>query len=392
MKNKFFVILAIIALAGFVVTLDYGDVWAQQEGPPEPFDEAKHIIRVEYSTDSLGPGLTPDVDENGAADPRQVLYTLPPDALGFPPPGDTYDFCDSIDVDAIANRGDYLFWNLATEPPNHPWNTANLLVSFEYDPDLAGGVVGDNIAVYSEDILGNTSPRWIHNLLPPPPKPPNLDRDGKTLNDTLELDGLELWGPPGADDADYYSLIGDPIPDGGVPAVKYSVFCINPPDTHVQIPYIPHSVIVAAVTSAALDTVPGEGHYEGPEELVDLDALMVWDMPVVGTWGADDAIIFSIRAAGNWDGGEIVVLEFGAAPRFLNHGGHAWNTAFGVSGAFNLAVATEEVDAIEAYPYLSSIPPGTPTLTEWGLIVLVALLIASTVFVILKRRKAVVRA
>jgi hypothetical protein len=33
--------------------------------------------------------------------------------------------------------------------------------------------------------------------------------------------------------------------------------------------------------------------------------------------------------------------------------------------------------------------PGTPTLTEWGLIILVALLIGSTVFIMLRRRKAV---
>jgi hypothetical protein len=42
MKSKFFVIVAIIALVGFVVTLDYGNVWAQQEAPKwEELEEGK---------------------------------------------------------------------------------------------------------------------------------------------------------------------------------------------------------------------------------------------------------------------------------------------------------------------------------------------------------------
>ena len=126
--------------------------------------------------------------------------------------------------------------------------------------------------------------------------------------------------------------------------------------------------------------------YVGPS--VDLDALMVWDVDPLGTWSNGDAIIFSIRGAGNWDGGEIVVKEFSVAgARFLNHGDHLWNTAFDVQTAFG--VDTEEVDAIEAYPTWYQ---QTPTLTQWGLIILVALLIASGVFIMLRRRKAAIPA
>lgn len=119
---------------------------------------------------------------------------------------------------------------------------------------------------------------------------------------------------------------------------------------------------------------------------------MTWDTPPYGEWGPGDSIIFSIRntkPTGNWDGGEIVVKLFDVAGgSFLNHGGHLWNTAFTVAAKFG--VDTEEIDAIEAF---SGGPHSqTPTLTGWGLIILIALLIASTVFILLRRRKPVVPA
>jgi hypothetical protein len=101
-------------------------------------------------------------------------------------------------------------------------------------------------------------------------------------------------------------------------------------------------------------------------------------------WDTDDIIIFSIRASGNWDGGEIVVLPFGGPASFLNHGGQIWNTAFDVATAFG--VSTQEVDAIEALP----IPPGGPVLTEWGIMILVILLLISASFIMLKRKKTAV--
>jgi hypothetical protein len=223
---------------------------------------------------------------------------------------------------------------------------------------------GTGTSVYMEDIGANTSPKWSQV---------DLVNDTKTVD---ELDGLEVWGPYGSDDADYYSLIGDPV-DPGLGA-KVSVFYWSPP-AGPSIFYVPHSDIVNAVRSLG---------FTGDSLFVDLDALMVWDGDYDQVWNDPDMIIFSIRESGNWDGGEIVVLPFGGPASFLNHGGHLWNTAFGVGAAFD--VPTEEVDAIEAYPQQPR--PQTPALTAWGLVVLVALLIVSTVFVLLKRRKAVIRA
>ena len=344
MKSKFFVIVAIIALVGFVVTLDYGEVWAQQQGPSEPFDSTKGCIPVEFSTD-------PDVDTSGNPDPQQVLYSRW--GLVY----NAFDFGDGDDVDALANGKDALFQDLIQ-------NRAKLLVSFQNDPGWRNPPP-DYIAIFMEFTWGYVVPLCAQR---------HIDINGVHLpNDgTRELDGLEAWGQPTDFDADHYSLIGDP----GNP--KVSVFYYDPITT-ISTPYVYHSVIVAAVVALG---------YEGPEELVDLDALMVWDEPPVSTWSAGDEIIFSIRAAGNWDGGEIVHMSYSKGAQFLNHGKHLWNTDFTVAYHFQLNPPTEEVDAIEAYPQRWRVP----ALTHWGLIILVALLIASTVFVMLKRRKAAVRA
>jgi hypothetical protein len=72
--------------------------------------------------------------------------------------------------------------------------------------------------------------------------------------------------------------------------------------------------------------------------------------PLPGIWDEGDAVLFSIRPFNAWDGGEVVYWEFGAAPEFLVHGGHRWDTAFDVAGTFGVNVAHENVDALEAIP------------------------------------------
>lgn len=372
MKNKLFLLLAIIAVMGFVVSLNYAEALAQQQqAPPVPLDEAKCMIPVEFSdyTDRMAETGIPTPADWGlnGADPRQVLYTEPPDVPGPLYPCNTFDFSDIEpgEVDALANGGDALFYELRR-------NQATLLVSFQGDPPSAG----IPIAVWYELPVvppgpNSTGPRWAKF---------QLVNDPNTLND---LDALEVWGPNDStglcdgDDADFYSLQGDP---GGV-----SIFWYNKANG-VSTPYVFQPVIQAAVVSLG---------YTGPT--VDLDALMLYEnLGILGDhiWNTGDTIIFSIRAAGNWDGGEIVVLGWNAVPGagafFLYHDSHTWNTAFPVATTFDLDPATEEVDAIEAYPY--NYPTQTPTLTQWGLIILVALLIASTVFIVLRRRKAVVPA
>jgi hypothetical protein len=348
MKNKLFLLLVIIAAVGIAVVLSYGKVWAQQEGPTEPFDEAKALIPVEF-TDYLDDSASNPGGAIIGPDPLQVLFTQPPDAPGAPYPSNTFDYGDYYEVDALANRGDYLTLQLACIDSTR---FATLLLSFAGDP---GGVAVWYETPRAPAIRG---PLWTKTALCSPPT--NFD----------DLDALEVWGPSAADDADRYSMQTDAV--GGVSVFSWPG----------AVPYIPHAVIAAAVAALGGPSNPAD---------VDLDALMVWDMGTQGAWGTGDVIIFSIRAAAPWDGGEIVVLQNGVAPSYLNHGGHLWNTAFGVAAAFNLDPPTEEVDAIEAYPWF--VPGGkTPTLTEWGLIILVALLIASTVFIVLRRRKAAVPA
>lgn len=327
---------------------------------------------VEFSTDTLGPILFGDHNAAAVPDPQQVLYT---EAWGRNWPIDAFDFSDidSNEVDALANGQDALFCKIA-DPSGR---RANLLVSFEHDPVWTFAPGLGNIAVYLENAARRGFPLWSHLA---------LDMFGTVLpDDSLELDAMEVWGGP-VFDADYFSLIGDPVAPG--PGVKYSVFYW----THVanvSTPYVPHTAIVTAVTHPAMDENDG-AHYEGNIDSVDLDGLMVWDAALDRVWNTGDTIIFSIRAAGNWDGGEIVVLPFGGPPRYLFHDGHFWNTAFPVQATFDLAVATEEVDAIEAFPWYGGCR--TPTLTQWGLIILIALLVVSTVFVMLRRRKAAVPA
>jgi hypothetical protein len=366
MKNKLFLLLAIIAVMGIAVVLNYGKLWAQQEGPPEPFDETKATTPVEFTT-------FPDVKSGGGAPPPEGLFTVPPDAVGTPNPANAFTYpYGNNQVDALANKGDYLFWQLIR-------NRANLLVSFQGDPNYLGPPVIGPVAVFMEDNGGGRLPKW--NQKEPPPlktQPYGLDKDALTLNPSHELDALEVWGPLDSDDADMYSLQGDPmIPAAGDPER------ISVRKQWNGLWYIRHSTIQAAVTALG---------WTGDPDNIDLDALMVWNVTDSENWGTGDSIIFSIRATGNWDGGEIVVLRFGPpqTQHFLVHGGVTWNTALPIATLFNLSPATEEVDAIEAYP---GGPTGiTPTLTEWGVIILVALLVASTAFILLRRRKSAVPA
>ena len=130
-------------------------------------------------------------------------------------------------------------------------------------------------------------------------------RDNPNFDD---LDALETYGPDQNDDANRASYMGDP---GG-----FSVWDWN---GGAPAGWFPKADIVAAIATLG---------WSGDEESVDIDALMT----------SSDEIIFSIRANGNWDGGELVVMTLGN-PRgaaFLNHGMHLWNTAFNVQAAFGV--------------------------------------------------------
>jgi len=157
----------------------------------------------------------------------------------------------------------------------------------------------------------------------------------------------------GGDDANMFSLLGDPgsgaFP-GGVAVWQYNSMM------HRSLPYI---------TTAALKAAIGIGDdLKYPEQDIDLDALMVYESEA--KWegeeygfefgydytgnGPPDSIMFSLREnqsiGGSFDGGEIWVWTFGGPAVFLVHGGEVWNTAHMVGADFG--VGTEEIDALEA--------------------------------------------
>jgi hypothetical protein len=188
------------------------------------------------------------------------------------------------------------------------------------------------------------------------------------------LDALETYGPE--DDANIASFVDDAESDTSV--WEYDITKTPPYKGWIE-----HDKIVAAVNALG-PTVVNESNIE-------LDALMACQ--------DQDTIIFSIVATFDedgdtlWHGGELIVMDVNdpEGADWLNHGGHDWDHDFLPDTAF-AGVNTNEVDAIEAWDGHLPGNPGVPTLTNWGLIVLLALLILSGIYVIYQRRKGVARA
>lgn len=206
----------------------------------------------------------------------------------------------NIEVDALANTGDAFYQQVAF------FNSAALLFSIAGDPGNAGNPAG-KIAVHAEDDLGGMS-IWAYNNIPGP----TVNGLAGTVND---LDGLEVWGPDF--DTNAFSIFGD-----GAGIAVYDL------------------AGGALVTTAQLVTmlIP---FGLGPNDRVDLDALMM---------GFNDgavSILFSIRANGTFDGGEIWVGNVGTlTASYLLHGGRVWDTANNVAALTQCN--TEEIDALEA--------------------------------------------
>ncbi len=342
----------VVSIAFTVLILaSSSDVTAQQEvvgGTRVP---------VEYSNlpDEMAAGCIQD-----GADPHQVLYTEPIDGPGCPYILDTFDFNVTehlaADVDALANCQDAYFAELIAWPSS----VVDLLISFEGDPPVPGS------AVYYEMRGGAVGRLWSQVSL--------CNAGGGVDGSVEDVDGLELWGELDIDDANMFSLVGDP---GGISVWS---FLGDPP---LPVPYISRATIFAAVQSLG---------FTGVEAQVDVDAIMVWNEHCDGEWGVAgaDTIVFSIRAAANWDGGEIVELRnLGVGPNeafFLDHGGHLWDTAFSVAAAFG--VTTEEVDGIEA-AFVEALPRegDIPTVSDWGLIILMLMLLTAGALYIVRRSR-----
>jgi hypothetical protein len=358
--------MIVILFAAALLLLISNGAWAQQQGEGE-----KRLYHTVEYTDRTDDTTIADSAHNGA-DPGQVLLTTVSDFPGPPKPKcSSFDYditTNTQQVDALANAGDAYYLDMRRD-------VADLLVSFEGDPG--------NIAVWWEAAaipppqpIPPRRPMWVHD---------SLSNQGAANPDPNfhDLDALETYGPGDADDANRCSFQGDFSTTG-----SYSVWKYGTPPTG----WILQADIVTALQSLG---------WSGTESWVDVDALMVSEYSFEHPGGE---IIFSIVATGKWaggtinaHGGELIVMPV-AAPAsayFLTHGGHLWDFNFRPDTAFN--VPTCEIDGIEAWGPIEDDPPPdgdgkVPALTNWGLLVLLVLLILSGIYVIYHRRKGVVRA
>lgn len=258
-----------------------------------------------------------DRDAAGVLDPQQVVAW---DGSGGV--RDSFDYTgtqpaplnqQNQGVDGLASGGDALFQAVRD-------NQAALLFSAEGDPDIyferATGFVG---ALAGFGV-------WATAL------------DIDAMNPPIDTDALEVWGGDNADDSDRYSLDGDPFLPG---AGKVAVWSFTPAIG----PSAPHTMTTDL--AAAMDLQFGGPGVGGPlwsqlVELMDVDAIMTFGTQV--TYSIRPLFIPGTPIA--FDGGEIFEYDGpGIATRFLNHGGHLWDTAFDVRGTFH--VNNENIDAIE---------------------------------------------
>ncbi len=334
-----------VLLTVLVLVLYAGVVWAQQGLPVDTTQ-----VPVEYSNlfDERALGCVHD-----GIEPQQVLYTEPLDLPGCPFVANGFDFAvlglELVDVDALANCQDHYFDAVLS-------NISDLLLSFAGDaPDPPGK------AVYYEKPAGTVGVLWSQM---------NLCNNGGGVDGSVEdVDALELWGQLSDNDANMFSLDGEP---GGVSVWSYLG------SSPVARPYIWQTTIWGAAQTL--------GFLGNPTD-ADVDAMMVFDAACDTAFSdTGDMIIFSIKAAANWDGGEIVVLPMGGPPFFLNHGGHLWDTAHAIAADF--LVGTDEVDAIESAANVDILPmqEKIPTVSEWGMIVLILLMVSFGVMLIVRRR------
>jgi hypothetical protein len=265
-----------------------------------------------------------DRDAAGAPDPEQVVAW---DGSGGV--RDSFDYSGTrpvpldqdIEVDGIGAGGDALFQALRD-------NQAALLFSVETDPNI----------MFERETGLPASPAgfgvWATAL------------DIDAMNPPLDTDGLEVWGSDQNDDSDRYSLAGDPPLAG---AGKVAIWSFTPPLG----PSAPHTQ--TSDLAAAMDMQYGGPGVGGPVwshlvELMDVDAIMTFGPRVTFSIRPLDLAPFSTPGGPllpTFDGGEIFEYDSAAVPtRFLNHGGHLWDTAFDVRGTFHLN--HENIDAIEA--------------------------------------------
>ena len=249
------------------------------------------------------------VDKNqfGNPDAMQVLMW---DGQGGVADTFDYDGFDSApggEVDALANCRDALYHAVINDQASLLWSTTADPQIYREKP---GPCACKAAAVWATPNQINAS---------------TYDDGTPHLTD---VDGLEVWGEETVDDANRYSLAGDP---GGTAVWAY-LGGVN------STPWLSDADIMAALNA----------EFEFGLTCIDLDAMMTWDADC-GTGefdiNAGDSIMFSLAPVGNLDGGEIFVWDAQGA-RYLYHGCHLWDTpnvVLGYAGS-----ACENVNALEA--------------------------------------------
>ena len=289
--------LVIAALVAFVATPAMANHFPYVSTPPYAVPMAGDAVPVPM--DVPGKEYTDFLDENVAhvADPLQVLMWD-----GQAGVDDTFDYTGSSvpdeEVDALANSGDVLFDEVTGD-----------LCAMLFSVTSLGDIWYERRQVAVGDMWASGAATGGV------PAPNHINHIG--VGDT---DALEVWGPEGDNDADNFSLSGDPF---GVSVYKYT------PGTHTSAALFTQAQIAGALGRPDLENV------------IDLDAMMLDSL---------GGILFSIAPVDVFDGGEVWVWD-GVTPgaaTFLTHGGHLWDTAFQVAATYNLP--DENVNALEAVP------------------------------------------
>ncbi|GBL16634.1 hypothetical protein MTo_03958 [Microcystis aeruginosa NIES-1211] len=248
---------------------------------------------------------------------------------------------DPFQVDALANRKDLLFYEVIED-----------LVPLVFSTGLPGGprTAFDNYIFYE---------RPNHKvLLPFPYKEIGVWATPAQINqvEPNNVEGLELWAPVQdptvpledrvnsvllngpelpVDDANRYSLLGDPL---GCSVFKSNGDCL---------------FLKADIAAAITPLFPG---LDITDAKIDLDGLMTWENDILFSLkpidGDNDAIITDNDPSKDLDGGEIFVwLSTEPSAKFLIHGGHVWDTAFNVKDTVEFWTGlevNENIDALEA--------------------------------------------
>ena len=311
-----------------------------QPAPGPGIPGPKNVPGKEYSD-----RFDKDTQEPPVSDPEQNIYW---DGNGGRQ--DAFDYSGSRagdtvtarEVDALANHGDALFWDVIANQAALLFSTGSTTLLLPGDSRAAvynASPDYNQLGIHEKSVLvepiGGGIDFWA--------TPPQIDQAG--VND---LDGLEVWGglaDPTPNDADMYSLLGDPLING----IRTSVWYYN---GGVSTSYLNAAQIAAAINRPDIVNLA---------DIIDLDGLMVWDGGNIGQWDNSDAILFSVMPidanldgiitpninGGDIDGGEIWSWQFGQPlAQFLNHGGHLWDTAFNVRQA--TGAVNENIDALEA--------------------------------------------